>query len=76
MMAGPRNLVETARRAILQRYPDMDGMRCSTEQAPVAGRYIVTAQKMARTADGRALQRIVRVTLDDAGHILKLSSSK
>lgn len=75
-MAIPRNVVETARRAVLQRFPDMAGMRCSGEAAPVAGRYIVTARRTSATKDGRSLQRIVRVTLDDKGKVLRLSASK
>ena len=75
-MAIPRNLVEAARRAVLERYPDMAGMRCSTEPAPAPGKYIVTARRASRTADGRSLERIVRVTLDDSGRVLRLSASK
>ena len=75
-MAVPRNVLDAARRAVLQRYPDMEGMRCSGEPAPVRGRYIVTARRTASTADGRSLERIVRVTLDDSGRVLRLSTSK
>ena len=75
-MAIPRNVVEAARRAILERYPDMAGMRCSGEPAPVPGKYIVTAKQNTATADGRSLQRIVRVTLDDSGRVLRVSASK
>ncbi len=75
-MAVPRNLVEAARRAVLQRFPDMAGMRCSGEPAPVAGKYIVTARRATATKDGRWLQRGVGVTLDDQGRVLRLSASK
>ena len=75
-MGAPRKVVEAARRAVLERYPDMAGMTCSSEPAPVAGRYIVTARHDSRTADGRILPRIVRVTLDDSGRVLRVSSSK
>ena len=75
-MGIPRNLVAAARRAVLDRYPDMAGMRCSAEPAPVPGKYIVTARGRARTSDGRSLERIVRVTLDDSGRVLRLSASK
>ncbi len=75
-MAAPRNVVEAARRAILQRFPDMAGMRCSGEQAPAAGKYIITAKRRAATADGRSIQRIVRATVDDRGQVLRISASK
>lgn len=75
-MAVPRGVIEAARRAVLQRYPDMAGMRCSGEAAPAAGKYIVTAKRSAATSDGRSIQRIIRVTVDDQGQILRLSASK
>ncbi len=75
-MGVPRNLVEAARRAVLERYPDMAGMRCSGEAAPVPGKYIVTARQDKATADGRTLERIVRVTLDADGRVLRVSASK
>ena len=75
-MAAPRYLIEAARRAVLEKFPDMAGMRCSGEPAPAAGKYIVTARRAARTSDGRSLQRIVRVTVDDSGNVLRVSTSK
>ncbi len=75
-MGAPRNVVEAARRAVIQRFPDMAGMRCSSEAAPVPGKYIVTARSSASTSDGKKLQRIVRVTVDDRGQVLRLSTSK
>ncbi len=75
-MATPRHVVEAARRAVLERYPDMAGMRCTAESAPSPGKYIVTATRSASTSDGRSLQRIVRVTLDASGRVLRLSTSK
>ncbi len=75
-MAVPRSVIEAARRAVLQRFPDMAGMRCSGESAPVAGKYIVTAKRNAATADGRSIQRIVRVTVDEKGRVLRVSASK
>jgi hypothetical protein len=75
-MGAPRNVVEAAKRAVLDRYPDMAGMKCTSEATPAAGKYIVTARRDMRTADGRVLPRIVRVTVDDSGHVLRISSSK
>lgn len=75
-MGAPRNVIEAARRAVLDRDPNMSGMRCSGEAAPGAGKYIVTAQKSTRTADGRTMDRIFRVTVDEDGHVLRISASK
>jgi hypothetical protein len=75
-MAAPRFIVEAARRYVRERYPDMTGMRCTGEPAPVPGKYIVTARRSRATADGRTIERVVRVTLDDAGKVLRVSASK
>ena len=75
-MGAPRSVIEAAKRAVLERYPEMAGMSCSGEAAPAAGKYIVTARRDVRTADGRSLPRIVRVTVDDSGRVLRLSASK
>ena len=75
-MGVPRGVIEAAKRAVLERYPEMAGMSCSSEAAPAAGKYIVTARRDVRTADGRSLPRIVRVTVDDSGRVLRVSASK
>ncbi len=75
-MGAPRSVIEAAKRAVLERYPEMAGMSCSGEAAPAAGKYIITARRDVRTADGRSLPRIVRVTVDDSGRVLRLSASK
>jgi len=75
-VGAPRNVMEAAKRAVLARYPEMAGMTCSSEAAPAAGKYIVTARREQRTADGHVLPRIVRVTVDDTGRVLRISGSK
>jgi hypothetical protein len=75
-MSVPGAIIQAARRAILQQFPDMDGMSLTGMPAPVAGKYIVTAEKAVGTADGRSLRRIVRVTVDEDGTVLKISASK
>lgn len=74
-MAIPRNVIEAARRYVRQRFPDMEGMRCSGQEA-AAGRYIVTARRRQATEDGRSIELIVRVTLDEGGKVLRASASK
>lgn len=75
-MAAPRAIIEAARRYVREHYPDMQGMRCTGEPAPVPGAYIVTARRRQNTQDGRSIERIVRVTLDAAGAVLRVSVSK
>ncbi len=75
-MAAPRNVIAAARRAVLERYPEMSGMRCSGTSAPDGEKYIVTAQTSLRTADGHALRKVVHVTVDKDGHVLRISASK
>lgn len=74
-MSVPRTIIEAARRYVRERYPEMDGMRCTAQEA-AAGRYIVTARRRQATEDGRSIERIVRVTLDEGGKVLRASSSK
>ena len=75
-VAAPRAIVEAARRYVRQHFPDMQGMRCSGEPAPVPGKFIVTARRRQATQDGRMIDRIVRVTLDANGKVLRASASK
>ncbi|HEX6292437.1 MAG TPA: hypothetical protein VFZ66_24845 [Herpetosiphonaceae bacterium] len=75
-MAAPRAVVEAARRYVRERFPEMQGMRCSGAPSPVAGKYIVTARRTQVTQDGRTIERIVRVTLDADGNVLRATASK
>lgn len=75
-MAAPRAVVEAARRYVRQHFPEMQGMKCSGMPAPVAGTYIVTARRQHTTQDGRTIERIVRVTLDERGSVLRATTSK
>lgn len=75
-MGVPRNVVEAARQAVLERFPDMAGMSCSGEPAPAAGKYLVTARHTSRTTDGRSVARVVRVTVDESGRVVRISASK
>jgi len=38
--------------------------------------YLITYHGKAKTADGRSINRIVRVTADDRGKIIKITTSK
>lgn len=75
-MAAPRSVVEAARRYVREHFPGMEGMRCSGEPAPTSGTYIVTARRKQQTQDGRSIDRIVRVTINADGKILRASASK
>ncbi len=75
-MAAPRSVVEAARRYVRDHFPDMQGMRCSGESAPVDNTFIVTARRPQPTADGKTIERIVRVTLNADGKVLSVKTSK
>ena len=75
-MAAPRFVVEAARRYVREHFPEMRGMRCSGAPAPVPGKYIVTARRRQTTQDGQSIERIVRVTLDADGTVLRATVSK
>ena len=75
-MSIPDTVVAAARQAILQQYPDMEGMDLSAEAAPVPGKYIVTGQKTITTADGGSLAQVVHATVDEDGNILRISASR
>ncbi len=75
-MPAPRAIIEAARRYVRTNFPDMAGMRCTGETAPVPGKYIVTARRKQPTADGNTIERIIRVTLDEQGNVLRASASK
>lgn len=75
-MAAPRFIIEAARRYVRAHFPEMQGMRCSGGPAPVADRYIVTAHHSQATADGQRIERVVRVTLDAQGNVLRATASK
>jgi hypothetical protein len=38
--------------------------------------YLITYRGKAKTADGKSINRIVRVTADDRGKIIKISTSR
>jgi hypothetical protein len=69
-------VVEAARKYVRTHFPEMQGMRCTGEPAPVAGKYIVTARRNQPTTDGNMIERIIRVTLDADGNVLRTSVSK
>ena len=75
-MAAPRFIIEAARRYVRAHFPEMQGMRCSGMAAPAADHYIVTARRTQPTADGRTIERVVRITLDAQGNVLRASVSK
>lgn len=88
-MAGLDNrCVAEARRLVYQKFPDMAGAKPSVAQRRFqskarAGnqdsaktRYVLTFEKDVALPGGSKLKRRVRVTMDDAGEVIKLTSSK
>ncbi len=88
-MAGLDNrCVAKAKRLVYQKFPEMAGAKPSVAQRrfrskaragnqdSVTTRYVVTFQKDVALPGGKKLKRRVRVTMDGAGEVIKLTSSK
>ncbi len=80
--------VAKAKRLVSEKFPEMAGTRPSVSEkssqskAAVKGeravqkRYVLTFEKNVSLPGGSELKRLVRVTMDDAGEVLRLTSSK
>ena len=88
-MALTTTQLDAIARQVYRQFPELKGERPAVrtrDQSPAASakrlgaggdeRYELTFKGRARTVDGRALIRIVRVVADARGRILKLSTSK
>lgn len=84
MTEQDRKLIEKAKAAVCKRFPEMLDAEptLSVERGPArAGQarpslYVVTFEKDVPLEQGGRLRRIVRITLDQAGGIVKLSTAK
>ena len=73
-----------AKRVVREKFPDMAGVEptVSVQRAQRKGAksvgtlYVLTFKKAVRLEDGPSLQRVVRVTMDPSGEIVKITSSR
>jgi len=74
-----RETVTRITRQVVRTFPEMDGVT-PTVRAQEAGRgadvFLLTFKGRAALPGGKALSRIVRVVADDAGRIIRISTSR
>lgn len=84
--------VARAKKLVVQRFPEMAGAEVSVSekrsQSKGAGRgstpassacprhYVLTFKRDVSLPGGHSLKRLVRVTMDESGEVLKVTSSK
>ena len=77
--------VKSAKKLVFDKFPEMAGTEPSVSKkrsqskgksAGRSGCYVLTFQKRVSLPGGRSLKRLVRVTMDDSGEVVKLTSSK
>ena len=83
--------IDKAKRLVLDKFPEMTGAEPSVSEkrsqrkgmargsarAPGArGQYVLTFEKDVSLPGGHSLKRLVRVTMDESGEVVKLTSSK
>ncbi len=75
--------VSKAARIVRQRFPEMAGVepKVSAKQAHAKSKksgplYLLTFQKTIALPDGGRMTRVVRVTVDQEGEVLKVTSSR
>ncbi len=80
--------VAKAKRLVFEKFPEMAGAKPSVSEkrsqskGKLGGdqkartRYILTFEKDVHLPGGSRLKRLVRVTMDNTGEVIKLSSSK
>jgi Tfp pilus assembly protein PilX len=67
---------------VSRQFPEMAGSqpkvkRQSTQKSKSSpSTYLITYRGKAKTADGKSIPRIVRVTANDSGKIIKISTSR
>jgi hypothetical protein len=68
-------LIDAINKQIYRKFPEVDGVKPVSSPRP--GEQVLLVYKGAAiTADGRAISRTVRVVVDQAGKILKMTTSK
>lgn len=80
--------VSKAKRLVYEQFPEMSGAKPSVSekrsqgkstgqgQQTVKTRYVLTFEKDVALPGGSELKRLVRVTMDDVGEVIRLTSSK
>ena len=78
--------MDTIAQTVYRRYPELGGVApqvrnqvvgasSANAKSPAGGQYLLTFSGKAVTASGKSMQRVVRVTADANGRVLKISTS-
>jgi len=68
--------IEKISRKVRRQFPEMEGVQPTVRQSGNTEQFILTYKGKAELPGGRSIPRIVRVTADDRGHVLRMSTSK
>jgi len=67
--------IENINKQVIKKYPEVKGIQPTLTPRP-GDQVLLVYKASAQTADGRLIDRVVRVVVDDAGKIIKMSTSK
>jgi len=74
--------LQTITSKVARKFPEVAGVKpqvkrqSSQNSKSSPATYLITYRGKSKTADGKSITRIVRVTTDDSGKILKMSTSR
>ena len=70
------DLLDKICKQVYARAPEVDGERPKVQSQGDGNSYLLVFKGSAKTANGKSLQRIIRVVASSSGKIIKLTSSK
>ncbi len=74
-----RDSISNINKKVFKQFPEMSGKKPTVSRESLSNgtfRYLLVYRGQANLPGGRTLDRIVRVTADDRGRILRMSTSK
>jgi hypothetical protein len=75
-------IIDQVTRQVCQRFPEMQGSKPKVQTQAASSKnaghsiYVLTFRGSAQTASGKPINPVVRVTVDENGKIIKISSSR
>jgi len=72
------NILEAVSKEVYKRFPAVSGSRPKVQNSAKSGEgnHVLVYRSNATTSDGKKISQIIRVTINDRGKILKISSSR
>lgn len=68
--------IEKISRKVQRQFPEMKGVQPAVRQSGNGEQFVLTYKSTAELPGGRSIPRLVRVTADEQGHVLRMSTSK